>query len=764
MGFFSLVKSKFKTLNLRLLSIQLPKEEQTEQTNIVTEIARSEQLLSALISVGEPFVFEVSVHHIGTSIHFYLSVPKNRLSFAKQQIQGIFPKARVEEVKDYNIFGPHSEISGGYATLKERFIVPLRTYEESGADTSAPLINNLSTLEEVGDGASLQILVRPAPDKAEGSIKLAINRLRRGESINAILKESFVKNIGKAVAGMDSVPKDESEKIIDEESINNLERKISKPLVEANVRIITSSESEDKSEDMLMAIVGSLSQLTAPRKNSLHIVKPDKIKKFIHKYSFREFDEKQSVILNLEEVASIFHLPTSTTDVPRIRWLGAKEATPPEKLSEITEGGIIIGDSIFRERKVPVKISDEDRRRHLYTIGQTGTGKTAMMKSMAAQDITNGKGLCIIDPNGDMVDDMLALIPEERINDVIVFDPGNLKRPVGLNMLEYDLDKPEQKTFIVNEMQSIFNRLFDPTSMGPMFEQLMRNALLLLMDDAKREPPTLIEVPRVFSDKEYRHRKLAQSTNAVVVDFWRKEAEKAGGEASLANMTPYITSKFNNFIANDYMRPIIGQTKSAFDFRDVMDNGKILMVKLSKGRIGDINANLLGMIITGKLLMAALGRENIPQEERKDFYFYIDEFQNFTTESIAVSLSEARKYRLNLTIAHQFIAQLTDEIRESVFGNVGSMMSFRVGAKDAEFLLKQFEPEFEMNDLINIENLHGIIRLLIKGQPSKPFNMKIRFTERGSPAIREKLVELSGLTYGKDLQEVERDILERLRK
>ena len=346
-----------------------------------------------------------------------------------------------------------------------------------------------------------------------------------------------------------------------------------------------------------------------------------------------------------------------------------------------------------RENKT-IRLSDDDRRRHLYVIGQTGVGKSVMIENLAVEDIKRGKGVCFIDPHGDAVEKILSLIPKGRVDDVIVFDPGDIWRPIGFNILEYDFDKPEQKTFIINEMVGILDRLYDlKTTGGPMFEQYLRNALLLLMEDAPNEPATLVEVPRIFSDAAFRDRKLARITNPVVVDFWEKEATKAG-EAALANMTPYITSKFNNFIANDYVRPIIGQVKSAFNFRQAIDEGKILLVNLSKGRIGDINANLLGMIIVGKILMAALSRVDIEQEKRRDFSLFMDEFQNISTDSIATILSEARKYRLNLVIAHQFIAQLNEKIRDAVFGNVGSMAAFRVGAEDAEFLIKYFAPVF----------------------------------------------------------------------
>ncbi|MDP1629358.1 MAG: TraM recognition domain-containing protein, partial [bacterium] len=360
----------------------------------------------------------------------------------------------------------------------------------------------------------------------------------------------------------------------------------------------------------------------------------------------------------------------------------------------------------------------------LYVVGQTGTGKSVFLKNLIQQDIENGEGVGFLDPHGDSVEAILGLIPPSRADEVILIDPADLHRPIGLNMLEYDARYPEQKTFIVNELINIFDKLYDlKTTGGPIFEQYTRNALLLLMDDPA-EKLTLMEVPKVLTDSEFRRRLLAKCRNVIVKDFWEKEAEKAGGEAALQNMVPYITSKFNVFIANDYMRPIIGQSETTINFRKIMDEKKILLVNLSKGRLGDINSNLLGMLIVGKLLMAAFSRIDAPEEERSDFYLSLDEFQNFSTESIATILAEARKYRLNLIIAHQFIGQLTEKIKSAVFGNVGSMAVFRVGADDAEFLAKQFQPIFSVSDLINIDNYNAYVKLLIGGQTSSPFNIQ----------------------------------------
>ena len=600
------------------------------------------------------------------------------------------------------------------------------------------------------------------PNASKKEIFSVLKALKKGAKLKDVLGHPLAFSISDFTEAIspNEQKKQLSEKILDEDAIKALESKLSKPLFSVNIRLVASASSQYQADSILEGLAAGFSQFSAPTRNEYKIIKPKNPSKLIYQFSFREFDTSEVMVLNSEEMVSLFHLPTPFTEVPTIKSLKSREAPPA---SNLPSEGVLIGKSVYRNEPKEVRVADEDRRRHIYVIGQTGTGKSNLLINMAVYDIQHGKGIAIIDPHGDVVEDILGLVPNNRREDVIVFDPSDLGRPMGLNMLEYDLNRPEEKTFIVNEMQGIFAKLFSQESMGPMFEQYMRNALLLLMEDAATEPATLMEVARVFTDAEFRNRKLARINNPIVIDFWEKEATKAGGEAALANMTPYITSKFNNFTANDYMRVIIGQTKSAFRFREIMDQGKILLINLAKGKIGDINANLLGMIIVGKILMAALGRGDVPQEQRRDFNLYIDEFQNFTTDSIAVILSEARKYRLNLTIAHQFITQLAEKIRDSVFGNVGSIIAFRVGAQDAEFLIKQFTPVFSEQDLINIDNFNAYVKLLIRGETAAPFNIKLFRSEKGDSNIVAELRARSRDLYGRNREEIEADIYKRLR-
>jgi hypothetical protein len=394
----------------------------------------------------------------------------------------------------------------------------------------------------------------------------------------------------------------------------------------------------------------------------------------------------------------------------------------------------------------------------MYAIGQTGVGKTNLYQNVILQDIRDGHGVCYMDPNGDAVEWILRHIPKERAEDVIYFNPADTARPIALNLLEFDPAYPEQKTMVINEIISIFDKLYDlKATGGPIFEQYLRNAALLIMEDPE-SGSTLMEIPRVLSDEAFRKYKLSKCRNQTVVDFWVKEAEKAGGEAALQNIVPYITSKLTQFTSSDIMRPIVGQQKSAFNFRDIMDNKKILLVALPKGLLGDMSASLLGMIISSKIQIAAFSRQNQPEEARVPFYLYVDEFQNFTSKTFATILSEARKYALSLNITHQYIEQLDEDTRNAVFGNVGTIISWRIGAPDAEFMVKIMDP-LNTEDLINVEKYNYYVRLMIDSAPSKPFNVTTYPPDpHENIQVGEAIRELSRLKFGRDRDIVEAEV------
>lgn len=777
-----------RSLNMSVFMVTLPKEapkqedgeEKKEEKKV---IAVMEQLYSSFSYIkekkftqrllyGDPMLSleMVSPSH-KEEIHFYIGVPRKFEDTVEKQIHGLFPKAHIERVEDYDIFHVSGFYKIGYLKQSKNYIFPFKTYQQLEADPLQEITTALSKIQQ-DEGAAVQIVLKPAKAgwRAPG-LKIA-KTMKQGKTFAQAKQEasafSFITNLNNITSilkGPDSQRSGEQGPKqltpMEEETIKALEGKSGKVGFYANIRLLATAQTQERTDEIFNHLESSFTQFTSPDFNKLNVVVPRFGKTLVSKqtlvfnFIFRIFSNRERLILNTEELTSIYHFPIHTTETPQIKWLKAKPAPPPQN---IAKEGLILGRNVYRGVETIIRMDQDARRRHLYVIGQTGVGKSVFQAGMIRQDIINGNGLCVIDPHGELIEDVLKYVPKERADDVILFDPADTGRPLALNMLEYDVNNPEQKTFVVNEMISIFDKLYDlKATGGPMFEQYMRNAMLLVMDDPE-SGSTLLEVPRVLADNEFRNLKLSKCKNELVVHFWRKEAEKAGGEASLANMVPYITSKLGVFIANDFMRPIIAQEHSAFNFREIMDNKKILFLNLAKGKLGDINSNLLGMIVVGKLLMAALSRVDIPDTQRNDFYLYIDEFQNVTTNSIATILSEARKYRLCLTIAHQFIGQLEEKIRDAVFGNVGSMACFRIGATDAEFVVKQFSPVFSEQDLISIDNRNAYVKLLVAGQTTKAFNMMTDPPAQGNPGIVSTIKELSRLKYGRDREVVEREI------
>lgn len=753
------------------------------------EIGAMEQLLASLANTKvllpwykrilyDPptVVFEIANPSSSEEIFFYMAIPKRLREHIEKQVSSFFPDAVVERVDDYTIFSPGSVTAASVLQLKNSVALPLRTYETLDVDPLNEISNSLSRLETEKEGAVIQVILAPAPEHWRHSLRKIAQKMQEGKRLKDAYSQSIVKDISKeigrgladAVLSNNASKRDNDKKTValtpeEQELVKAIDHKASKVGFRVNIRLVSSAADEARAEDILAHLENAFTQFSNPEINHFQVKRRFKgraLKQFVYDYVFRNFVLENAMLLNTEEIAGVFHFPISTTATPKIKWLKAGAAPPPVN---IPAEGFLLGYNEYRGARTDIRITDNDRRRHAYVIGQTGVGKSTFLQELAKQDARNGKGFCFIDPHGDAIEDILTAIPRARAEDVIVFDPADTERPFGLNMLEYDPKHPEQKTFVINEMIGIFDQLYDlKQTGGPMFEQYMRNAMLLIMEDPE-SGSTLMEISKVLADPDFRKYKLSKCTNPIVVDFWTKEAEKAGGEASLANMVPYITSKLTTFISNDMMRPIIAQQKSTLDFREIMDNGKILLINLSKGKIGEINARLLGMVIVGKILMAALSRTDIAEAERRDFYLYLDEFQNVTTNSIAQILSEARKYHLVLLLAHQFIGQLKEEISKAVFGNVGSLFSFRVGPEDAEFLEKQFAPIFTANDLVNIDNYQCLSRLLLNNELTKPFNMHPMSLSHGDPELAYYLKQLSRLRHGRDVKIVNREIMERTR-
>ncbi|KKR32450.1 MAG: hypothetical protein UT64_C0034G0006 [Candidatus Falkowbacteria bacterium GW2011_GWF2_39_8] len=779
--------------------VRLPKEKPKDQDKDLTvqqvreEIARGEIIFSSigglrakrgpkawLLGRKDHFSFEIvaSKKHIS----FYLVAPKEMGRYLEQQVQAHYPEAVMEPVRDYNIFNHHSSICAGYLKTKRSFIFPIRTYNKMDTDPLNSIINVMSKLGH-DESMAIQYVVRSAKGVWHNRASSVFSKIRKGKTIDEALGGSYTSSVMAGLTDLVKAANPNSAKeqqknqtmmpkqnAMDEQIMKNLEEKNAKAGLDVNVRIIVNAKILSQAKLYLDNIIGVFGQYNLYEYGNIfnnkinRLVSIVKHKRLIRDYIYRRFDEHISFLLNTEELASIFHLPLRWTETPNILWLTAKHAPAP---TNVPDEGIILGTNRYRGLSKEIKIKRDDRRRHTYIIGKSGVGKSVLLANMAIQDIMNGEGVCVIDPHGDLVDDILMRIPPERAEDVILFSPADIERPLALNLLEFDPRYPEQKSFVINEMIKIFDKLYDLKSTGgPIFEQYMRNAMLLIMSDPE-SGSTLMEIPKVLSDANFRRMKLERCKDPTVVDFWRKEAEKAGGDAALANVVPYITSKLTSFISNDMMRPIIGQQQSSFNLRDVMDKQKILLISLPKGQVGELNAYLLGMILVGKILVNALSRTDMPREQRKDFYLYIDEFQNFTTDSICSILSEARKYNLNLIMAHQYLGQLVKgqdtSIKDAVFGNVGTWVSFKIGTEDAEEIEKEFSPVFNQYDLINIDKGTAYIKLLIDNSAGRAFSMSTTWPLLGIKRedLASRIKSLSRLKYGQDRNIIEAEIMKR---
>lgn len=742
-------------------------------------ISKAQVLYSIIASTLQKSNFKTKFYgqrHFGFEIvglkgfvHFYAAVPVSMVEIVKQAVVSAYPAARLEEVAEHNIFSPVGKITGtigGELTLKESFAYPIATYQDLKRDAMQSLLSSLSMLDK-DDGAGIQILLRPADPswmkRAQG-IASKKRKGKEGKKGGALIGEW-----GKQLATAAVKPPEDKSKGGDDKptlssheqsTLDAIDQKTAYPGYEVLIRVVVSSNITQRAQAILANVVAAFSLFDAPGRNGFKYTPSNDIESFVTAYILRFFpQESNQNILNTVELATIFHFPDQK-NIPTSQ-LSRQDSKQVDGPRNISEEGLFLGYNVFRGVKKPVRLSEDDRRRHMYLVGQTGTGKSTLLKNLALQDMLNGKGFAFIDPHGDVAEELLAMVPRERTEDVIYFCPADMEYPLGLNLFEFD--HPDQKDFLIQEAINMLYKLYDPQHtgiIGPRYEHWFRNAALTIMSSP--EGGTFIDIPKVFTDKGYERKLKQYVTDQTVLDFWNKEMA-ATSDYHKSEILGWFVSKFGAFLSNEMMRDIIGQTKSSFNLRDIMDNGKILLVNLSKGRTGELNSKLLGMIFVMKFQAAAMSRANIAEEDRKDFSLYVDEFQNFSTDSFATILSEARKYRLNLIVANQFTTQLTDEIRDAVFGNIGTVIAYRVGTNDSEFLARQFAPVFDTDDLQRIPNFNAVVRMMIGGIPAQPFSMA-GMPGLGEPnqKLMEALKQLSAAKYGRPRAKVEKEIFARL--
>ena len=752
--------------------------ENRDKRDLTEEVLSQAQVMYNIISSTATKGFKTKIYgqrHLSFEIvskeglvYYYAVVPTVLIDMVKQAVAAAYPSARLEEVSEHTVFSQVGKMSGtigGEFTLKKHFSYPIATYVESKRDASRALLNALSAATKE-DGVGIQILLRPASDSWT---KVAV------AAADKITKDKGVKKAGLSAL---FVPKDimealwkppESEDKKHEEQLNAVEQSIVEaiqektryPGYEVLIRVVVSSNTAARSQALLKNVVSAFALFDSPTFNGFKFNLSKNIEELSTAFIFRFFPQQVTQnVLNSVELATIFHLPDQNSiPTSQVKRQMSKQVDGP---TQAMEEGLLLGYNEFRGVKKPIRLGIKDRRRHLHIIGQTGVGKSVFQENLAYQDMMDGRGFAFVDPHGDSVEALLSKVPKERVEDVVYFNPSDMANPIGLNMFEFD--EPDQKDFLVQEAISMLYGLYDPGHtgiVGPRLEHIFRNCALLLMSDPAGG--TFIDIPKLLVDEEFMKSKLKFVTDQQVLDFWTKEFPSSQRSSEAGEVISWVVSKFGPFISNDAMRNIIGQTKSGFNFADMMNNNKILLVNLSKGKMGDLNSRLLGIIFVMKFQAAAMARANVPEEERKDFTLYVDEFQNFATDSFETILSEARKYRLSLVLGNQFMTQLKEELREAIIGNVGTTVTGRIGITDAEIMVKRYTPVFDAEDLTKLPNYESVVVAQIQGVPSAPFSMSwIPPMGQSNPQLSDALKRLSAAKYGRTRAQVEKEIFGRL--
>lgn len=726
-----------RSLDFVLMIVAVPRDNEIK-------IDAAEQMFASLASVykGGSFSFLKPQDHFSfeivalpEEIKFYVSCPRSMQDLLEKQIHGAYPGADVREVEEYNIFSEEGKLAFAQFKLKSASYYPIKTYKDLPTDPLAQITSALAKMRP-GEGAAVQIIAVPTGGKWKSAGKGFVSKTKQGE----------LKSEGK------SVP--------DPKKMEAVENKVAKSGFEVVVRIMVSAPTEAEAKVHLDNIKSTFAQFSSEYNGFTGAnirFKKQFLVDFVYRYQplFGKLP-----VLNSEELATLFHFPNKAVETPGIFWVNAKRAPAP---AQIPSSGLHLGKSVYRGSTKEVYVSDDDRRRHFYIIGKTGTGKTETLKYLAMQDIKAGNGVAFIDPHGDAAEDILAMIPPERAEDVIYFNPADTDRPMGMNMLEAASE--QEKHFIASNIVGLMYKLYDPHKtgiIGPRFEHAIRNAMLTVMSEPGN---TFVEIVRVLTDAKFVQELLPKVQDPVVRRYWTDQIAQTS-DFHKSEVLDYIVSKFGRFVTDRLMRNIIGQSKSAFNLRDVMDNRKILIVNLSKGRIGEENSNFLGLVLVPKILVAAMSRQDVPEEQRPDFFLYVDEFQNFATETFADILAEARKFHLNLIVANQFIGQIEEEVKNAIFGNVGTIMSFRIGVTDANYLQHEFTPVFNETDLINVERFQAYVKTIVRNETVPPFSLDtsrdLAKVEK-DPRIAEMIKQLSRLRYGRDVNVVDAEIVHRAR-
>lgn len=753
-----------------LLILEIPR------TNDKQELA-AEQLFASLhgilrdnkelrLSGGHQEHISFEIASVNGQIRFYVWVPKTLQSFVEGQIYSQYPTVQIHQAdEDYTEHERDHEVAySTELTLTTDEFLPIRTFQNFEVDPLAGITGTLAKLETTGEELWIQVLVRPIPDDWQNAADRYINSIRNGRMFSLPGFGGSMQWLIGVLGALWQPPEQGANQSTavelsdrDKTRISEAEKKATKLGYEVKIRLVYMGESQTNAKLRMQALVGTFKQFNSTNLNGFHAVKGAFGKEFIDKYRKRSFIG-DGFILNTEELASVFHLPHTNVETPNIVWASSKTAEPPSKLPVLTGEDVnddqisAFGVTNFRGISHQFGMLRYDRSRHVYIIGQTGAGKSGLLELFALSDIFHNQGYAIIDPHGDFAINNMKFIPGSRLNDVIYFNPADTAYPLGFNPLE--VTNPNQKTNISSEIIGVLKRIFGD-SWGPRLEYILRYTILALLD---RPEATMLDITRMLTDKEFRKETLTYCRDTVVLQFWNVEFASWNDKFVAEAIAP-VLNKVGAFTANPIIRNIIGQPKSTFNIRQIMDEGKILIVNLSKGLIGEDNAAILGSFLVTKIQLAAMSRSDIPDvRDRRPFYLYVDEFQNFATDSFATILSEARKYGLNLTVANQYISQMSDTVRDAVFGNVGTMISFRVSADDAPILAKQFEPNFEAIDLLQMHNRNFVVNMVIGGEKTPAFSARTLELPPSQADNTPHIIEHSRRMYSRNREDVEKEI------
>ena len=751
-----------------LLAVEVPKD------NEITPLA-AELMFASLHGIYRPakggtqehISFEMQAKE--KSIRFFVWTPKHLQGYVEGQIYAQYPGVTINEFKDYadvNKLGSNVAMASTDLQLVREDIFPIKSFDSFEVDPLAAITATLSKLQ----GKSqiwVQILIRPENDSWRNRAINYITAIRSGrKSFGATLVKSLTglasDVVKTAMSGAPAAPAPTPDKKVElapgvEDALKKIEEKSTKLGFQTMIRIIAIDETLSAAQQKLDLVVGSFKQFNTTNLNGFTAVaEPMPGAQILQRYVQRMF-LKIGFVLNVTELASIYHLPNKSVSTPHLVWAGAKKGEPPADLplTDETPAELLTNRGVtnFRgsQEKFGIKISD--RKRHVYVIGKSGTGKSTLLQNMAIDDIVEGRGVAVVDPHGEYVDYVLERIPDRRVKDVIVFDPSDKEYPIGFNILE--VEDPRYKLVTASGVVGVFKKIFGD-SWGPRLEYWLASAILALLD---YPGATLVMVPRLFVDDVFREDVMSKVQDPIIKNRWITEYNKLDQRQRNETISP-ILNKVGQFLSSDIIRNIVGQTRSSVNMRKLMDDGRIMLVKLSKGLIGEDNAALLGALIITKLQLAAMSRADATEANRKDFFLYVDEFQNFATDSFATILSEARKYGLSLTMAHQYIAQLSEAVSKAVFGNIGTLIAFRVGSDDAAFLTKEFAPVFTEQDLVNLDVFNIYVKLSIDGLTASAFSAGTLPPSADKNNNKARVIELSRKKYSASAASVEQGIRE----